>query len=220
VLATLLPAAVAAAEAFGDLSGVALFPAEEAALAGSVERRRREFTTVRHCAREAMSRLGVPAAPVLRGERGAPVWPAGVVGSLTHCEGYRAAAVGLRDDVSGIGIDAEPHVPLPRGLLPAVARVEEMAALRALAEVDPSICWDRLLFCCKEAVYKSWFPLTRVWLEFHDARVRIAPVTGTFSARVRTDGRAGDLQGRWCVRDGLLVAAVSLLPGHPLAGQA
>ncbi|HEY3692789.1 MAG TPA: hypothetical protein VGL46_21300 [Pseudonocardiaceae bacterium] len=48
------------------------------------------------------------------GERRKPVWPPGVVGSLTHCTGYRAAAVAHRRGVLTVGIDAEPHEPLPQ----------------------------------------------------------------------------------------------------------
>ena len=93
VLAALPPAGIAAVEAFDDDIPARLFPEEEALVARSVDKRRREFTTARRCAREALARLGVPPAPILPGERGAPRWPAGVVGSMTHCAGYRAAAV-------------------------------------------------------------------------------------------------------------------------------
>ena len=80
----LLPPTVAAVEAYGD-EGVdaPLFPEEEALLTRAVAKRRREFTAVRSCARRAMEKLGVPAAPVVPGERGAPVWPDGVVNMIS-----------------------------------------------------------------------------------------------------------------------------------------
>lgn len=86
-------------------------------------RRQREFATARSCARTALARLGVPPVPVLASPRGAPRWPAGVVGSITHCDGYRAAAVAYTRDVVSLGIDAEPDEPLPNdGTLGPIAR--------------------------------------------------------------------------------------------------
>jgi 4'-phosphopantetheinyl transferase EntD len=96
VIEGILPAVVVAEEAFVDPDGVALFPEEELVVAGAVVKRRTEFATARHCARAALSRLGVAPTPILPGERGAPQWPAGIVGSMTHCAGYRAAALAHR----------------------------------------------------------------------------------------------------------------------------
>ena len=144
---------------------------------GAVDRRRAEFATVRSCARTALAKLGVPPAPILPGERGAPQWPAGVVGSMTHCDGYRAAVLARREQAASIGVDAEPHAPLPDGVLRLVARPEELDQLQRLAECcEPEQHWDRLLFTMKESVYKAWFPLTGRWLDFQQASVRIDPV--------------------------------------------
>src|SRR6185437_1465289 len=89
----ILPAPVAAADSRTDLSDGRLYPEEQALLVRVADARRREFTTVRCCARMALAKLGLPPAPILRGSEGAPIWPAGVVGSMTHCRAYRAAAV-------------------------------------------------------------------------------------------------------------------------------
>lgn len=158
MLELILPTAVAYAESFADVPESTLLPAELEALgAARHEGRRREFTTVRHCARRALADLGVPPVAVLPGERGAPVWPQGVVGSMTHCAGYRAAAVASRTRVRAVGIDAEPHEPLPGRVLGAIARAEERERLAVLTAECPQVRWDRLLFCVKESVYKAWF---------------------------------------------------------------
>ena len=98
-------------------------------VARAVDRRRAEFTTVRTCARIALGRLGLPPAPLLTGSKREPLWPAGVVGSITHCDGYRAAAVARASEVAAIGIDAEPHDPLPDGILDRVTLPAERAHL-------------------------------------------------------------------------------------------
>ncbi|MBX6384282.1 MAG: 4'-phosphopantetheinyl transferase, partial [Microbispora sp.] len=112
MISEILPPWVASAESFGDVPEETLLPEERPFIAQAVDRRRREFVTGRHCARLALARIGVPPGPIPRGERGAPVWPAGTVGSITHCSGYRAAAVAPAHLARAIGIDAEPHEPL------------------------------------------------------------------------------------------------------------
>ncbi len=220
MLAEILPDVVACSQAFGDPADVVVLPEEQTAIAGAVEKRRREYGTVRHCARTALRELGVAPVPILSGGRREPLWPPGVVGSLTHCMGYRAAAVGRDREVHTIGIDAEPHQPLTAEVLGLIALDGERAHLEELAATDGRTRWDRLLFCAKEAVYKAWFPLTLGWLGFEQAAVTIDPVELTFSARLLVPGplvdgeRLTGFDGRWVVRHGLVVTAVAL-PASP-----
>lgn len=133
----ILPSAVSVAEAFDDPPGLPLLGTEAEEVSRAVDKRRREFTTARWCARRALAGLGVAPVPVPRGERGAPVWPDRIVGSLTHCQGYRAAAVARDTDLRSLGIDAEDHLPLPDGVLDMVASEAERAHLAALARLHP-----------------------------------------------------------------------------------
>ncbi|WUI03417.1 4'-phosphopantetheinyl transferase superfamily protein [Spirillospora sp. NBC_00431] len=208
----ILPDGVATAAAYDDPPEAVLLPGEEGAVARAVEKRRLEYTTVRWCARRALAELGVAPAPILRGERGAPSWPDGVVGSMTHCDGYRAAAVARAREMASLGIDAEPHAPLPGGVLDAIAREEESPHLDGLRRASPGVHWDRLLFCAKEAVYKAWFPVTRRWLGFEDAVLTLDP-GGTFQARLLVrDAPFTALDGRWTASDGLIAAAIAVEP--------
>jgi 4'-phosphopantetheinyl transferase EntD len=214
----LLPPVVAAVEAFHDQADLALFPAEEAVVARSVDKRRREFATVRACARMALARLGIPPGPILPGARGAPAWPPGIVGSMTHCAGYRGAVVARVDDVHTIGVDAEPNQPLPDGVLDAVAGSPERAWLSELADRRPDVHWDRLLFSAKESVYKAWYPVAQRELDFDEALVRVAPDGGTFTARLLVPGPAGPdglaltaFAGRWAAWNGLILTAIVML---------
>jgi 4'-phosphopantetheinyl transferase N-terminal domain/Aldo/keto reductase family len=121
MLELILPAGVESEERFGAVPDGVLFPAEEKIIAQAVQSRRRDFAAVRSCARACLERLGYPRVPILPGVGGAPTWPAGVQGSMTHCTGYAAAAVGRHPRISAIGIDAEPDAPLPDGVLDVVA---------------------------------------------------------------------------------------------------
>ena len=204
---------MACAESFADPPEAVLFPEEEAVIARAVPKRRHEFTTARYCARTALARLGAPPVPILPGDRGAPTWPAGYVGTMTHCVGYRAAAVARTDRVASIGLDAEPHQPLPAGVLPLVTLPEERQWLTEYAVRRPDLHWDRLLFCTKEAVYKGWFPLAQRWLGFQDALVTVDP-DGTFEARLLVDGPTvlgaeplTTFQGRWLITGDLILTS-------------
>src|SRR5689334_11846907 len=119
MLAGILPKDVASAEVFGgQCDDGELFPEEAALVAGAAAKRRRESTGARVGARLALARAGVQPAPIMPSPSGAPLWPSGIVGSITHCDGYRAAAIGRADAFAAIGIDAEPHETLPGGVLP------------------------------------------------------------------------------------------------------
>ncbi len=210
----LLSPPVVVVERFEDIPGEPPFPGEEDLIANAVESRRREFITARRCARRALSALGHPAAAIRSGPRREPLWPAGVIGSITHCTGYRAAAAARRGDLVSLGIDAEPCAPLPDGVAEQVTLAEERALLAGLASSDPAIHWDRLLFSAKESVYKAWYPLTGRWLGFEDACLFIDPIASVFSARILVRGLhthrgppLTEMTGRFLVRQGLVVTA-------------
>jgi 4'-phosphopantetheinyl transferase EntD len=210
VIERILPLSIATAEEFGDAPTARIFPEEQAIVAGAVASRQREFSTARMCAHRALAGLGVPPSPVLRGPGSAPRWPAGVSGSITHCPGYRAVAVGRTEEFLSIGIDAEPDEVLPNGaLLNMIARDAERARLAELAAQRPGVSWDRLLFCAKESVYKTWFPLARRWLGFKSADIEIDADGGGFAVQVLVPGPLSRLHGRWLAEQGLLLAAIA-----------
>jgi 4'-phosphopantetheinyl transferase EntD len=216
VIEKILPAAVVSEESFSDPENVVLFPEEAALVNRAVDKRRREFATARGCARRALAVLGVPPVAIPRGERGAPQWPPGIVGSITHCAGYRAAAVARASDVLTIGLDAELDDTLPDGVLEMISSPGERTRLRDLTAAAADTSWDRLLFSAKEATYKAWFPLARRWLGFEDADITINAADGTFQVRLLTAAPviAGSplagFSGSWLARDGLILTAITV----------
>ncbi|MER5889027.1 4'-phosphopantetheinyl transferase superfamily protein [Streptomyces sp. NPDC001941] len=221
MIAALLPPSVAVEEAYGDEGAAHLYPEERALVADAVDARRREFATARACARRAMARLGHAPLPVTSDAYGAPRWPEGLTGSLTHCTGYRAAAVARSGDFASLGIDAEPHTALAPDVLRAVRLPTEEQRLDHLTRRHPGIHWGQLLFSAKESVYKAWYPLTATRLGFADAdlefRTALGPEPhGTLSASLLVPGpvvagrRLTRLEGRWAVRGGLVVTVVTV----------
>lgn len=186
-----------------------LLPQERSLVDGVTGTRLAEFATGRHCARLALAALDphLAAMPLLRDQHGAPEWPTGVVGSITHCAGW-TGAVAARSrgsrfgrGVAAIGLDAEPITPLPAGVLEIVASGEEREALARLGAEQPGIAWDTVLFCAKEATYKAWYPLTGSVVGHDAVRVELSRAGG-FTAVASADDATGQpvtlkVHGRW-----------------------
>ncbi|WP_203568773.1 4'-phosphopantetheinyl transferase family protein [Aestuariimicrobium ganziense] len=205
---TLFSPAVVVAESFTEIE-MALFADELAYLAGAGAERRAEFTTSRALARRALARLSVPAASLVPGADRRVQWPTGTVGTITHCRGYRGVAVARRELVASVGLDVEPHRPLPDGVDEFITTPGERDHLADLARRHPGIHWPTLLFCAKEAVHKAANPLTGALLEFTDVSVRFEP--DRFAATT-VDGQLW--WGRHTVARDLAAAAVEVPSGE------
>jgi 4'-phosphopantetheinyl transferase EntD len=209
----LLPEYVAGFETDENLIEVELFPAELVSMGRPVGKRRREFVTGRACARRALAQLGLAPVAIPNGERGEPLWPAGIVGSITHCANYRGCAVAWRDYLASLGIDAEAHEPLPDGILESVSSGKERVRIGGSVS---DIHLDRVLFCAKEAVYKAWFPLTGRWLGFEDVDLSIDLSERSFTARLLVPGPDVDgehlteFRGLWRADECTVIAAVAV----------
>lgn len=157
---------------------------EQALVAKAVPKRVNEFRAGRHCARQALRRLGIDRFDLLAGPNREPLWPSGVVGSISHSDHYAAAAVAAVGNIQSLGIDLEQAKPLARGTLKIVATPDEIQMISDFPANKP---WDTLLFSAKEAFYKAWFPLTRSKLDFHDVLVTLCPDQNQFQVRILTE---------------------------------
>lgn len=150
-------------------------PAELACIERAVERRRNEFSTGRWLARRAFGALGVAPAVILQGAARQPIWPEGVVGSITHSSSVCAVALALERHYRGIGLDLELSTAPSPDLAHLILAAEEPAAYR-----EPHML--RLVFSAKEALYKCIFPICQTFVDFLDVAIRLNPASGTFSA--------------------------------------
>ncbi|PZQ51492.1 MAG: phosphopantetheinyl transferase [Rhodovulum sulfidophilum] len=176
------PPEVAVATLDARVSRDGLVGFEHAATRGMIERRRREFTGGRLAARAAMAALGVAPGAVPMGRDRAPVWPGGVLGSITHSAAVCAAAVARRGAVLAIGIDVEADRPLP----PALVAVCCGPAERDWLERQPAAERGRLamlIFSAKESAYKCQYPLSGALLGYHDLEILPDRARGGFTAR-------------------------------------
>lgn len=161
-------------------------PEERAAVAGAVDRRRREFLCGRACAHAALRAVGLDRGPIGVGRGRQPVWPAGAVGSISHAGEWSGAVVARADDVWALGFDIETLDP---PLAPEVERLVLTPEERAAAAEDDPVAshGSKIAYSVKESVYKCLFPRTGWRLSFTD--VTVALDLHRSRAEARLDGR-------------------------------
>ena len=172
----LFPSGVIAFEFGGVASPSDLLPSERECVAHAVEKRVREFAAGRLTARAALVALGHEPVPLLIGPDRMPAWPAGVVGSITHTDGYCVAVVGSATQFAAIGVDAECVEAMSPSLWPLTLHAEEFASLKNLDEAA-RLQMTTIIFSAKEAFYKCQYPLTRRWIGFEEVTVKVADNT-------------------------------------------
>lgn len=156
-----------------------LWATELTVSASMSKKRQREFTAGRTCARQALAKLGhVPVALAI-GPGRAPVWPAGIIGSISHTDEIAIAAVARQAEIRSLGIDVESADPLEAKLLSLVCRDEERTALADCGSQTGTAA--KLIFSAKESVYKCLWPVTGMFLEFHTIGIRIDPAHCRFT---------------------------------------
>jgi len=207
MIASLLPTDVVVAVATEPDYEAPLHPAEEAAIRGAVAVRRREFAAGRACARRALVHIYSEALPIPRGAHGQPLWPAGVVGSITHTAGYCAAAVARRADYRSIGIDAQERVIVDPDTLRMFATERERSTGFAVDGEPAALLW----FSAKEAFYKAWSAAGGRWLGYLDVEVVIAPEGRCFEVGLADGGRLPiRAQGRFEITPSHVLAAITV----------
>ena len=195
-------------------------PEEEALLAGAAEHRCREFRSGRAAAHEALTALGVSRAPLLKGPRGEPRWPAGFVGSISHGETLSAAVVARSSDYAGLGLDVETDAPVSQAFARRVCSQRELQRCADLGEPETLA---RVVFSAKESVYKLQYPLTQTVVYW--SALEILLNSGNFSARFLNAcppfRMEQVLHGSWVRGQGVILTGLALAtsPGDSNHGE-
>jgi 4'-phosphopantetheinyl transferase EntD len=164
------------ADVQGDLS-----PAEAALSQDYHPKRRAEFQAGRLYARQAMAALGEPDHELLIGPNRAPLWPAGVVGTISHADTVCGAIVAPASSVRNIGFDLDADTPLAERLVPRICTPGELAWLDGRPD---RLALAKQVFGIKESLYKVYAPLTGSFLGFQEATIQLDEAGGTFEAKV------------------------------------
>jgi 4'-phosphopantetheinyl transferase EntD len=153
-----------------------------------------------------MAALDLPPRSIPQGADRAPVWPRGIVGSISHTSALCVAAVSQTQ--AAIGVDLEPDHPLEAALIPSVCTQREIARLpHNRGRVA------KLIFCAKEAAYKAQYALSASLMDFKDFDISFAEAgqfQARFSRRVGPFAKGSLLHGRHGTASGHLVTAVAI----------
>jgi 4'-phosphopantetheinyl transferase EntD len=199
-----------------------LHPVETAFGRALPEARRAGWVGGRVALRAALAAVGVEASePMLSTPRGAPMLPAGAVGSVSH---KRTIAVALcarqAHPRATIGIDVEDLRRLRTDIASRVLTRDELATLPAdgLAR-DAAVL---LAFSAKEAIYKSLDPWVHRFVAFQEASVARGP-DGALAGRLALVGGEGPFsvelhEARVKNEEGLILVAARVRPTAALAG--
>lgn len=204
----LLPATIAVAAADPTQPAPALWRGE--ALPNGLAARQREFAAGRHAARVAMAQLGQPVQAIPIGPDRAPIWPGGLIGSITHSATLCLAAVTQAPRL--IGIDLEPASPLADDLWDTVLLPDERAALAhvAAAALDAALI-AKLIFSAKEAVYKAQYARSKTLFGFEVIHITLGQdsFTARFTQAVAGFAAGSTLNGRYTQTQGHFLTVVS-----------
>ena len=211
MLSELYPPAVVAV-ANSEIPESPLCAQEEQAVEGAVPARRREFAVGRSCARAALEKLGLGRIGIPRAADRSPVWPSGVVGSISHCANYCAAVVAREEDVLALGLDVESLGRLGRDTRGLICGPTETSRLEQLGTAYDPV---EIAFSAKESFYKAYYPSTRFFLDFLDVDLCLDPERGTFNAKLLRGSAPSfhgrrEASGRFVVRDGRVFTGVAV----------
>lgn len=136
-----------------------LYGEEENYIANFSHGRKREFIAGRTLARQALQVLGEKPCSIINDAHGCPLWPESVTGSISHKRNVCAVVMGLKDSFGSVGIDIEANEPLSKPMWDSFAVVEEISKANATGHPDEQFA--NMLYCAKEALYKSIFPIAQ-----------------------------------------------------------
>jgi len=172
-LRQLFPVPVSIAVAAPAMYDLPLLPGENQIISMAGRNRQREFAAGRASARQALSAWGQQPVPLLRTASGAPHWPAGFVGSISHSGNMCVAVAAPSQLALAIGIDVEQASPLRRELNQLIFNNEELAHLENLSATAPAPLLTKIGFTAKEAFYKAYNTIVDGYIDFLDIEVSI-----------------------------------------------
>ena len=209
----LFPSGTAIAVTDPRLTYAQPFPSESSAVSRANDRRRREFNAGRAAVRDAMQQFALSPKAVPNGPDRAPIWPDGLVGSISHSGAVCVAAVARSKDARSVGIDVEEDTALDPELVSSVCTLVERAWLSAQPKAQRGLL-AKLIFSAKECAYKCQYPISRTVFDFDTLEITPDLDTGQFEATFTKDvacfAQGSCFHGRFIIESGVIVTTTVL----------
>lgn len=184
---------------------------EQVATDSMNSKRRNEFAHGRVCARAALALLGLPDRSIPVGASREPIWPDGVVGSISHCSRVAAAAVAHNSEIGGLGIDLETAEPLDTATFELICHAREQAWL---SSTDDALTFSKLIFSAKESIFKCIWPTIGHFVDFQDISIDIDTAAHTFTPVEWTDNLPAylirQINGRYLQQHGWIITTACI----------
>ncbi|MBI9111964.1 4'-phosphopantetheinyl transferase [Maridesulfovibrio ferrireducens] len=211
----LFPNFVVTAESSPHICRSSLHEDEWKIVADSVPERQAEFCGGRVCAHQALKQLGVVDSAILQNKDRSPRWPDNVTGSISHTQGYCAAAVAKMDDIEGVGLDVELYSPLDWKLSELICSPQELVWLSSYSLSERGKL-AKILFSVKEAAFKCQFPITLEFIDYAQAEITLDFNELSFCVAVNHESPevslvCSKIHGRYEVKNGFIISGATIL---------
>lgn len=161
-----------------------LFTSEKELIENCSLKRQIDFCKGRYCAHQALEKLGRSGFAILRDPHGAPIWPVGITGSISHSGDMAAAVVVEETEILAIGLDLQiRNQILPHSVLTTFFHSDEIENYLNLTE-SYSELFSYAVFSAKESIFKCYYMIDRSFLNLHEISVTLDWCSGTFRTRI------------------------------------
>lgn len=221
ILSRIFPEFVITEETNLEPHAETIYPEEEIFIQNAARKRKVDFTVGRICARKALARLCIDNFPIKMANDRTPLWPDGIVGSISHTQGYCGVAVALKKDAKSLGLDMECINRLNDKCWPFVCTESEISQIKSLPK-EKQKNMAALTFSAKECFYKCQYTINKKWVGFHDAAIYANPDIneGEFEIRLLKDIAPGFLKGnsfngKYTFKDKFVFSGMTLIMSLP-----
>ncbi|MEP2767405.1 MAG: 4'-phosphopantetheinyl transferase superfamily protein [Paracoccaceae bacterium] len=144
-------------------------------LKNAIAKRQSEYLAGRSLAQSGLGLMGCSQTNIPKGQGGAPQWPEGVSGSISHSKGtcicllYPSSQALVGVDIETVGKDRAITAILRMVFTPLERRLADTQSMFDKAT------FATLLFSAKETLYKLLFPVVGEYFGFPSAEMRALP---------------------------------------------
>lgn len=147
-----------------------LFPEEKLLTKKFESPRINSFCSGRYCAHKCLDEFGIHSTAVLMKKNGAPQWPDGFVGSISHSKKYAGAVVANKESYQSIGFDIEEVNRIQPDIWHLLFTKGEQLFLSKHTLHEQQVL-ATIFFSIKESFYKFSSGLTSDFIDFLDVEV-------------------------------------------------
>lgn len=156
-------------------------------LTNAVVKRQAEYLVGRRLARSALEALCSAVVDIPTGEGGAPQWPSGIAGSISHSHGVGVClAVADADMLVGIDVEMIASEKLMTVILRRTLNDSECDLIEDLP-LTVKRTMATLVFSAKETLYKLLYPVVGRYFGFSCAEIRALPDAGMLRLYLTSD---------------------------------